>query len=156
MAGIFNKVLDFIGIEEEEQQPVEEVMENESVEYEEEYEEPAARPTNNRRSRGKITSIAPNANKLVVYQPMNCDDSLNIIDNLKSGRPVVMNLEAMDLDASQRVLDFVVGAVYALSGNIHKVTNCIFLVTPSHVDVTGNIPDELKGKTFFNLGGRRN
>ena len=152
MAGIFNKVLDFIGIEEEEESQIEEVMENDAPEYEDEYEEPVR---TSKRSKGKITSIAPAANRLVVYQPTNCDDSLNIIDNLKSGRPVVMNLEAMDLDASQRVLDFVVGAVYALNGNIHKVTHCIFLVTPSYVDVTGNIPDELKGKTFFNLGGRR-
>ena len=151
MAGLFNKVLDFIGIEEEEDSQVEETTESES-EYEDDYEEQPARTS---RRRGKITSIAPAANRLVVYQPTNCDDSLNIIDNLKSGRPVVMNLEAMDLDASQRVLDFVVGAVYALSGNIHKVTHCIFLITPINVDVTGNIPDELKGKTFFNLGGHR-
>ena len=95
--------------------------------------------------------------KMVVYQPMTYDDTQSIIDNLKNRKPIVVNLENLEIDIAQRVLDFMSGAVYALNGNIHKVTKGIFILVPTNVDISGNVPDELQGAgSVYTLGGSGN
>ena len=107
------------------------------------------------RDTGKVVGMASNNKmKMIVYQPMTYDDTQNIIDNLKNRKPVIVNLESLDLDVAQRILDFMSGAAYALNGNIHKVSKGIFILGPTNVDITGNIPDDLQGKSFYTLGSK--
>lgn len=89
--------------------------------------------------------------KVVVYQPTSFDDTQSIINNLKSRKPVVITLEFLDASLAQRVLDFISGAIYALDGTIQKVSRGIFVLAPSNIEIVGNIPEELKGKSFFTL-----
>ena len=105
----------------------------------------------------KVVGLAQNPNnkmKMIVYQPMTYDDTQNIIDNLKNRKPVIVNLESLEVDIAQRILDFMSGAVYALNGSIHKISKGIFILVPNNVDISGNIPDDLKGKSFYTLGNR--
>lgn len=76
--------------------------------------------------------------RMVVYQPQSYDDTQRIIDDLKSGRPVIANLEDLNVDIAQRVLDFLSGAVYGVDGSIRKISRGIFLLAPPHVDISGN------------------
>lgn len=76
--------------------------------------------------------------RMVVYQPQSYDDTQRIIDDLKSGRPVIANLEDLNVEIAQRVLDFLSGAVYGVDGSIRKVSRGIFLLAPPHVDISGN------------------
>jgi FtsZ-interacting cell division protein YlmF len=92
--------------------------------------------------------------KMIVYQPMTYDDTQNIIDNLKNRKPIIVNLESLETDIAQRILDFMSGAVYSLDGNIHKISKGIFILAPANVDISGNLPDELQGKSFHTLGNR--
>ena len=66
------------------------------------------------------------------------EDTQNIIDNLKSRKPVIVNMEELDLDCAQRILDFMAGAIYALNGTIYKISRGIFVVAPTNYDVIGN------------------
>lgn len=174
MAGkFFNKILDVIGLEEdtledeelyeedlyEEPQPVEEY-----IEEEEEFEiEPPQQRTFGRSKKQEKESKVVNLHstpqqskyRMIVYQPVSYDDTQNIIDNLKSKKPVIVNLESLDQDVAQRTLDFMSGAVYAINGNIHKISRGIFVLAPINVDISGNVPEDLKGKNFFNIAGRR-
>lgn len=92
--------------------------------------------------------------KMIVYQPITYDDTQNIIDNLKNRKPIIVNLESLELDIAQRILDFISGAIYSLDGNIHKISKGIFILAPANVDISGNIPDELQGKSFYTLGNK--
>ena len=56
-----------------------------------------------------------------------------------SGRTVILNLEGMDLELAQRIIDFISGATFAISGNLQKISNYIFLVTPTNVDISGDL-----------------
>jgi FtsZ-interacting cell division protein YlmF len=76
--------------------------------------------------------------RMVVYQPQSYDDTQRIIDDLKGGRPVIANLEDLNVEIAQRVLDFLSGAVYGLDGSIRKISRGIFLLAPPHVDISGN------------------
>ena len=76
--------------------------------------------------------------KMIVYHPISYEDTQNIIDNLKSRKPVIVNMEELELDCAQRILDFMAGAVYALNGTIYKISRGIFVVAPSNYGVIGN------------------
>ncbi|NLI59958.1 MAG: cell division protein SepF [Clostridiales bacterium] len=151
---IFNKILNIIGLEENILEEVEEtvVEDTQNKGYDELIE-----PTFQSKGRkGKVVNIHTSTHvKVVVYQPLSFDDTQNIIDNLKSRKPIVVNLDSLDADLAQRVLDFMSGAVYSLEGTIQKVSRGIFVLAPSNIDVVGNIPEELKGKSFFTLASKK-
>ncbi|HHU79665.1 MAG: cell division protein SepF [Caldicoprobacterales bacterium] len=153
MAGKFmNKFLNFIGLEENIiDEPMEETAEQDgSKPKRDELIEPTFQ-TRNRK--GKVVNIHQSTYvKVVVYQALTYDDTQNIIDNLKSRKPVIVNLDSLETELAQRVLDFMSGAVYALDGTIQKVSRSIFVLVPSNVDIVGNIPEDLKGKSFYTLG----
>lgn len=62
--------------------------------------------------------------------PNKFDDVQVVINYLKEGESVVLNLNNMNEGDSQRLLDCTSGAIYALNGNIRHVDNNIFLLTP--------------------------
>jgi cell division inhibitor SepF len=103
---------------------------------------------------------ASNGMRMVVYQPQSYDDTQRIIDDLKSGRPVIANLEDLNVDIAQRVLDFLSGAVYGLDGSIRKISRGIFVLAPSDVDISGNVLGNISGdlrsgrSSYFSLPRR--
>jgi cell division inhibitor SepF len=109
---------------------------------------------------GQIGGQASAGMRMVVYQPQSYDDTQRIIDDLKSGRPVIANLEDLNVDIAQRVLDFLSGAVYGLDGSIRKISRGIFLLAPPHVDISGNalgsLTSDLRSSrgSYFNLPRR--
>ena len=73
--------------------------------------------------------------KMIVYHPVCYDDAQSIVDNLKNRRPVIVNMEELEGSCAQRVLDFLLGSIYALNGTINKISRGIFLVAPRDVAV---------------------
>ncbi len=93
----------------------------------------------------KIVNIHTNIQmKVVLTNPETYEDAQEICDHIKSKKPVVVNLEAMDHVTSQRVMDFLSGACYSLDGTIQRVANNIFIIAPENVDISGNFKEELK------------
>ena len=85
------------------------------------------------------TASSADAVRMVVLQPQSMEDTQTVIDNLRMGKPVIVNLENLESEAAQRLLDFISGAIYALEGNVRKVSRGIFLLAPDGVDISGNI-----------------
>lgn len=83
-----------------------------------------------------------NFQNLMVYEPRSEIDSKTIIDFIKRKEPAIINLDKADPAVSQRILDFVSGAVYALNGTVHRVSGNIFLLSPKGVEVT--VPYEVE------------
>ena len=146
--GIYNKFLDFIGIEEAEDKQEGDLFE-EDVDPEKEAAprrrpllapEPKKIPREPRLQGGGETAPTPNvaAMKMIVYRPVSYEDAQHIIDNLKSRKPVIVNMEELDVAAAQRILDFISGAIYAINGTIAKISRGIFVVAPNNYDVIGN------------------
>ena len=67
--------------------------------------------------------------------PTRFDDVQFLINYLKEGESVVLNLNNMNEIDSQRLLDCASGAIYALNGNIRRVDNNIFLLTPEGFNI---------------------
>ena len=101
-----------------------------------------ARPTLN-----KITPMRQASKKsnmeVCVIKPTTVDDAREITETLLSGSTVILNLEGLDLEVAQRIIDFTSGATFAINGNLQKISNFIFLVTPTNVDISGDLHDLL-------------
>lgn len=87
------------------------------------------------------------AMEVCVIKPNTMEDTREITETLLSGRTVILNLEGMDLELAQRIIDFTSGATFAIDGNLQKISNSIFLVTPASVDISGDLQDIL-GSSF--------
>lgn len=100
-----------------------------------------------RTSSNKIVPIRTTTKGLEVciMKPTSFDDSKDICDILLSSRACVVNLEGFDVDVAQRIMDFISGAVYALNGKLHQISNYIFIISPETIDISGDylelIPD---------------
>ena len=81
--------------------------------------------------------------EVCVIKPTVVDDAREITETLLSGRTVILNLEGLDLEIAQRIIDFTSGATFAINGNLQKISNYIFLVTPTNVDISGDLQDLL-------------
>ncbi|WP_026893934.1 cell division protein SepF [Clostridiisalibacter paucivorans] len=99
----------------------------------------------------KIVNIHTNTNiRLAIHQPSRYEDTTKIVEDLKSRKPVVINLQNLESEVKRKVFDFMNGAVYALEGTIQKITKDIFVLAPSNVEIDGRIKEEIKTKGIFN------
>ncbi len=74
--------------------------------------------------------------ELKVVRPEKYSDATLIADHLLSNRTVVLNLENTDKATAHRLIEFLGGVTYALSGGIKKVANDTFIITPNNVSVS--------------------
>lgn len=77
--------------------------------------------------------------EVCVIKPTSIEDELEITETLMNGRTVIVNMEGLNVETAQRIIDFISGSVYAMHGNLQKISNFIFLATPSGVDISGDI-----------------
>ena len=99
---------------------------------------------------GKVVNIhATTQLEVAVLQPAAYEDAREIADRLKSKKAVVVNLEDLKKEDAIKVLDFISGVVYALEGDIQKVSSGIFLIAPYNVSIASDVRDELKSKGLF-------
>lgn len=84
----------------------------------------------------KIALTETGGVKVVVIEPKTYDEAQEIIDNLKDGKPVVINFEDTDRELARRIIDFLSGGAYALDGTTEKISNYVFLFVPKGVEIT--------------------
>lgn len=83
--------------------------------------------------------------EVCVFKPTVFDEAREITDTLLSNCTIVINFEGLDVEVAQRIIDFTSGSCYAIGGNLQKVSNYIFIVTPKSVDISGDFQDILSG-----------
>lgn len=86
--------------------------------------------------------------EVCIMKPTSFEDSQEICDTLLTGRATVINLEGFDDKLAQRTMDFISGAVYAINGKLHRISNCIFIVSPDTVDISGDYLDLIQENGF--------
>lgn len=98
----------------------------------------------------KVLNIHTNNNvKLVVYEPTKYEEAPKMVEDLKNRKIVVINLEEMETEPKKQIFDFLNGSIYALDGNIQKVSKDIFILAPSNVEIDSRLKEELKNKGIF-------
>ena len=129
--------------------------EDEDGEFDQFEEEPQEDVFTDRRVRAsdrgnKVVSIhATTQLKVILVKPSRFEDASDIADQLKDKRTVVLNLETTNKDIARRLIDFLSGVAYAGEGKIKKVAANTYLITPYHVDIEGDLIDELETNGMY-------
>ncbi len=156
MSGFFKKTLSFFGLADEEEIEMETETGNilpdrknvgeirkRNIEY----------GTPKRTSRKKVSLIGSvresRKAKVFIAEPKEFDEIQGIADNFKNDIPIIVNLQQVDQDISKRIIDFCSGLTYALEGDIKKVADRVFLITPSNIEVSSKENEFLSEEGFF-------
>ena len=117
--------------------------EEEDQEYEEEVDqqEPMYEEPSFSRRRSKVISMPENRTsasgdtqmKMIIFRPTSYDETQSVIDSLKARKPIIVNLDEIDVAVAQR---------------IKKAARNIFVVAPSNVEVTSNMTNERSTMDF--------
>ena len=89
---------------------------------------------------GRVVNMSTGAKQeVVLFRPANFGETTKAADALRSNKAVVLNLENVDKAMSRRVVDFLSGCVYALSGSVKKIAQSAYLFCPHNMDVVGDL-----------------
>ena len=100
--------------------------------------------------RNKVVNIhATTQLKVILVKPERFENASEIADQLKDKRTVVLNLESTNKDVARRLIDFLSGVAYAGEGKIKKVAANTYIITPYHVELDGDLIDELESNGLY-------
>lgn len=107
---------------------------NKPVEREIKATKPTTKITPMRSSKGKGSVM-----EVCVIKPSSFEDAREISETLLAERTVLLNMKGLDLGVAQRIIDFTCGTCYAIDGNLQRVEDYIFIITPSGVELSGDL-----------------
>jgi cell division inhibitor SepF len=90
-----------------------------------------------------LPSVEPHGMEVCVSKPIDFNTCQEISDIILSGRAAIINFDAVTTQEAQRIIDFVSGACYAVNGSARQISNTIVIVTPSNIDITGDLQEML-------------
>ena len=93
-----------------------------------------------------INEANTSGNKMILLEPRAYSESQQIADYLKARNSVVVNLKRVTSDQAKRIIDFLTGTLYAIGGDLQKISDGTYLCTPKNISVQGKISEEEKGK----------
>ena len=128
-------------------EPVENIMKAPVIHREDTYEdEKPAKKVSQKVTPIRSVKRAPGPGmEVCVIKPTSVDDAREITETLLNNQTVVLNLENLDVEIAQRIIDFASGSTYAISGNLQKISNYIFIITPACVDISGDFQEIVSG-----------
>lgn len=98
----------------------------------------------------KVVSIPVKTQfQVVLIKPESFDNVTEVADQLNERKTVVLNIESMTKDVARRWIDFLTGVAYANRGQMKKIANSTYIITPYNVDLTGGLLDELESNGLF-------
>jgi len=94
-------------------------------------------PVSSRKEKlGVVRNINSRGYEVMVISPKSFDESLDIAKNLIEKKTVVLNLELLGHEDSQRIVDFLAGSTFALNGHQQKIGEGVFIFTPNNVNIS--------------------
>ncbi len=153
MSNPLKKTMVFLGLAEEELDDMPVARNSESVaEQATQTVETQAPVTPLRRVTPVTRPAAGVMNEILTMHPTQYSDAQTVAENFRAGIPVILNLSRMNENEAKRLIDFASGLVMGLSGKIERVTSKVFLLSPEHIEVSGeqqNLSSEASSGSFF-------
>lgn len=147
MSNVLSKVKSLLGFED-----YEEYDDYEDEEYAKELvDEEDGEPVITNKKNSKVVNIhTSSATKVTITKPVDYEEATEICEALKNRRIVLVNTTVLELKIAQRLLDFISGSCYALGGELQQIERGVYLLSPSNVEVTNELKNELSSKALFN------
>jgi cell division inhibitor SepF len=111
-----------------------------------------APPVVHTRGSGKVVdhpSAQAASSEVMVIEPRTFDESVEIVDQLRSRKSVLLNLHLLDNEQSQRIVDFLSGATHAIDGHQQRIGDGVFLFAPSSVVISAESTSSKAIKDVF-------
>jgi cell division inhibitor SepF len=83
-----------------------------------------------------VRPLPTGSSKPSVVAPSSFNDAQEVADKFKVSVPVIVNLQGVERDLARRIIDFSSGLCYGLGGQMERVANQVYLLTPSEVEVS--------------------
>lgn len=145
--GLFEKIKNMVT------EPDDNYYGEDEMDFEEGFEEEdyfAKKPAKNEAPEKKTVAGLGGGIQVVIVKPERYEDAPSIGEHICSRKTVVLNLEAASKETSKRLMDFISGVAFANKGQIKRVANSTFIITPSNVDVSGDLVlEELESGTLY-------
>ena len=77
-------------------------------------------------------------NTLKVVKPRSSADGRDVADYLVKGHTVVMNIEELERADTLRIIDFLLGTLYVLGGELRRVTKTTLVLSPRTGEMSGD------------------
>ena len=119
-------------------------MQSGNIDQQEEEQTSMASPSSERKHHKVVNIHATTQLAVVLVKPERYEDAASIADHLNAKKTVVLNLEQTSKDVSRRLIDFLCGVAYANNGQMKRVANNTYIITPYNVDIMGDLLDELE------------
>lgn len=87
---------------------------------------------------GAFGGINETAVSLKLMAPKDFSDAKKVADSLIAGSSVVLNIENIRGNDIIRFMDFLMGVIYVINGNMKHVSKTTIIVTPNNVGVEGD------------------
>ncbi|MDU5105648.1 MULTISPECIES: cell division protein SepF [unclassified Clostridium] len=146
MSNMFGKFKEIMGFGDYE----DEFDDLEETEVEEELEE-EIEPIISKQKGNKVVNIhTASTAKVMVTKPTNYDDAREIADAIKARKIVLVNATTLETKIAQRLVDFISGSCYVLGATLQEIEQRVYLLSPSNVEVTNELKNELSSKALFN------
>jgi FtsZ-interacting cell division protein YlmF len=85
-----------------------------------------------------FSGINEAAVSLKLMAPKEFSEATKVADCLMAGSSVVLNIENIDPKDIVRFMDFLMGVIYVIDGNMKHVSKTTVIVTPKNVGVDGD------------------
>lgn len=106
------------------------------------------KPENNNNNANNVVNMpnvhTPQRECIVICRPKTIDDAPIISNSLSENMMCIVSLEGVDSSNAQRIADFLGGSAYSLSCTVDRISDTIFVIAPSHVDVTSQMKADIK------------
>lgn len=85
---------------------------------------------------GTVRAVSgPVTAKPRVVIPLSFNDAQEVADHYRDNQPVIVNMQNAQRDLARRLIDFSSGLCYGLGGQMERVADQVYLLTPSDVEV---------------------
>ena len=102
----------------------------------------AKQPVYSRTPDSSVGIASRSSIEMKVVTPTRYDAVTQIADLLLEKKTVLLNLENTNKETAKRLIDFLSGVAYALGGDVQKVADNTFAVTPNNVAVSNEAVGE--------------
>ncbi|MEY7998671.1 cell division protein SepF [Clostridium sp. Mt-5] len=145
---MINKMMGFLGLEDDLEEDIEEIDQEQGRKTVNDFE--GVDPIVNSKRQNKVVSIHTTISaKVKIVKPTTYEEAADICDELKNRKIIVINTTGLETRIAQRLLDFMGGASYALGGDLEEIEKGVYILSPSSVEVSSDLKNELSGKGIF-------
>lgn len=145
---MINKMMGFLGLEDDLEEDAEEIDEEQGRKTVNDF--GGVDPIVNSKRQNKVVSIHTTISaKVKIVKPTTYEEAADICDELKNRKIIVINTTGLETRIAQRLLDFMGGASYALGGDLEEIEKGVYILSPSSVEVSSDLKNELSGKGIF-------